>query len=301
MKEQRVWFAFILLALAWGTSFMFIKIALETLQPLTLVSFRLLIGWVGLVLIAAAYGMSWPRGWRIWGHFTLMGLFNTAVPFALITWAEFGPAGIDSGVASVLNATVPLFSIVLAGLVLRTEPFTPGRVAGLLVGFVGVALLLSRSADVSSGGVIQKTAVILAAFCYALSSSYARRYLQGLHPVIVAGGQLLVANLIVGASVLLFEDLAAQSFPLMTIGSLLWLGLLGSCLAYILYFYVLQEWGATRTTLVPYLLPVVGVSAGVVFLGELLDWRLLVGGLLVLSGVGVVNWRPRRIAAASMK
>jgi drug/metabolite transporter (DMT)-like permease len=301
MKEQRIWFAFIVLALAWGTSFMFIKIALETLQPLTLVSLRLAIGWTGLVLVAAFYGLSWPRSWRTWGHLGVMGVANTAVPFALITWAESGPAGVDSGVASVLNSTVPLFSIILAGLILRSEPFTLGRVMGLLVGFAGVVVLLSRSADVNVGGVAPKTAVILAAFCYAASSSYARRYLQGLHPVIVAGGQLLVANLVVGASALIFEDFAAQSLPWLTVWSLLWLGLLGSCLAYILYFFVLQAWGATQTTLVTYLLPVVGVSAGVIFLGEWVDWRLLVGGLLILSGVWVVNWRPRRIVAASGK
>jgi len=298
MKEQRIWLAFVVLALAWGTSFMFIKIALQTVQPLTLVSGRLLIGWLGLLAIAALYGLTWPRQWQIWGHFLVMGLFNTAVPFVLITWAEFGPAGVDSGVASVLNGTVPLFSIVLAGLVLRTEPFTPGRVMGLLVGFAGVIILLSRSADVSAGGVVQKGAVILAAFMYAASSSYARRHLQGLHPVIVAGGQLLVANLVVGVAAVTLEDFAAQSFPWLTLVSLIWLGLLGSCLAYILYFTVLQAWGATRTTLVTYLLPVVGVSAGVIFLSELLDWRLLVGGLFILSGVAVVNWRPRRPALA---
>jgi drug/metabolite transporter (DMT)-like permease len=136
--------------------------------------------------------------------------------------------------------------------------------------------------------------VIIAALCYAVSSIYARKNLQQISPVVVATGQLLVAGIVVSILAVALEDFSQQSLTQTTIVSLFWLGLLGSCLAYILYFYVLRNWGPTRTTMVTYLLPVVGVTAGVLILDEAIDWRLVAGGLLILSGVALVNWQPRR-------
>jgi len=292
--EKRTWFAFIILALAWGTSFLFIKIGLRTLGPFTLVSLRLLIGFIGLLIIMLITGQRFPRVWSIWRHLAFLGLVNTALPFVLITWAESGPNGVDSAVAAVLNSMVPLFSIVIAGVILRMEVITAGKITGLLVGFFGVVLMLSRGLGGETGSFAAHLAVITASFCYAISSIYARRFLRAVSPVVVATGQLLIADAVVWILALTFEDFSQQSLTSATIFSLLWLGLLGSCLAYILYFFILGNWGPTRTTLVTYLLPVVGVTAGVIFLDELLDWRLFVGGLMILSGIALANWRPSR-------
>lgn len=281
--------AFGVLALAWGTSFLFIKVAVQTLQPITLVSLRLLVGLLGLLLVMRWQGERLPRGWTVWRHLAVMGLMNVAVPFVLITWAESGETGLDSGVASVLNSTVPFFSVLISGLILQAEVVGAGMIAGLLVGFAGVVLLVGPNLGGDWGGFLPYLAVLVAALGYAASSAYARHYLRGLRPVVLSAGQLMVADSAVIVAALLFEDWRQQSLPLATIGALLWLGLLGSCLAYILYFFVLQSWGATRATLVTYLLPIVGVSAGALVLGEVVDWRLLVGGLLILSGVGAVN------------
>lgn len=294
MDNRRVWAAFALLAMAWGTSFMFIKIAVQSLQPMTVVAFRLLIGWLGLYLIVRVRGIKLPAARRTWSHIGVIGVVNVAIPFILITWAESGPQGLDSGIASILNSTVPLFSIVLAGIVLNMERVTTGSVLGLLVGFAGVVLLFSRDGLGELGSLLPQLAMILAAACYAIGTIYARRYLRNVRPVALALGQLLVADVAAFAMVFTFEGFASQSFTWPAIASLLWLGLLGSCMAYILYFFVLQEWGATRTVLVTYVVPVVGVAAGVLFLGEELDWRIFAGGLLILSGVAAVNWRPRR-------
>lgn len=290
--NRKVWAAFLLLALAWGTSFMFIKIAVQTVQPVTLVTVRLLIGWLGLLLVMRWRGASIPRDWRLWRHLLVVGVVNVAVPFVLIVWSESGERGLDSGVASVINSTVPLFSILIAGLILQMESVTGNKILGLLVGFGGVVLLLSRGFGGQIGGLLPYLAVVTAAACYAIGSAYARRHLQGIRPVVLAAGQLFVADVAVFIAALFLEDFGAQRFPPSTILALLWLGLMGSCLAYILYFYVLQQWGATRTTLVTYLIPVVGVTAGVLFLGETLDWRLLAGGALILGGIGTVNLRP---------
>jgi drug/metabolite transporter (DMT)-like permease len=141
-------------------------------------------------------------------------------------------------------------------------------------------------------------AIVLAALFYAISGVYARRHVQGVNPVVVATGQLAVASVIVWVLAMVFEEFDRQDLSTQTIFSVLWLGLLGSCLAYILYYFVLRNWGATRTTLVTYLIPVVGVTVGIIFLNEMFDWRLIVGGLLILSGVWLVNWRPRVNRAA---
>lgn len=273
---------------------MFIKVAVETLQPLTLVATRLLIGCVGLLIVVRQRGLTLPGDGRTWRHLLVVGVVNVALPFVLITWAESGPGGLDSGIASILNSTVPLFSILLAGFLLRMETVTRGTVLGIVTGFVGVVLLFSQDGLTQLAQLAPYLAVTLAAVGYAAGTVYARRNLSGVQPVLLATGQLLVAAFFVVAAAFLFEDLGQQSFTWPALLSVLWLGLLGSCLAYILYFYVLQEWGATRTTLVTYLIPVVGVAAGVLVLGERLDWRTVLGAILILSGVGLVNWRPGR-------
>jgi drug/metabolite transporter (DMT)-like permease len=301
MTERKVWAAFFLLALAWGTSFMFIKIAVRTLQPVTVVAFRLLIGWLGLLVIVRARGLSLPRKPRTWIHLTVIGVINVAIPFILIVWAESGQSGLDSGVAAILNSTVPLFSILIAGLILQMERITGGRVLGLIVGFGGVVLLLGRDPVMDLGSILPYIAVVTAALCYAAGSVYARHYLQGIKPVLLAAGQLFIADVFAFIFAFALEDFGAQTFSWEAIAALLWLGLFGSCLAYILYFYVLQAWDATRTTLVTYVIPVVGVTAGVLFLGETIDWRVLVGGLLILSGVATVNWRPRRTGRVKLR
>lgn len=301
IEDKRVWAAFLLLACAWGTSFMFIKIAVEDLEPLTVVAFRLLIGWVGLYVIVRLRKVSLPKERSTWFHLTVVGVINVAIPFILIVWAESGPQGLDSGLASILNSTVPLFSILIAGVALNMERVTPGTVLGLLVGFAGVVLLLGRRSLMDFGAFLPQIAIVLAASFYAIGTIYARRYLHGIRPVALALGQLLLADVVVFAMTFIFVDLRGQVFSWQAIAALLWLGLLGSCLAYILYFYVLQEWGATRTTLVTYVVPVVGVTVGVIFLGEQVDWRVIAGGILILSGVGLVNWRPGRVQRRRLK
>jgi drug/metabolite transporter (DMT)-like permease len=296
--ERRTWAAFLLLALAWGTSFLFIKIAVQSVPPVMVVGSRLLFGVLGLGAILIARRLALPRDPAIWRHLAVVGVVNVAIPFFLITWAESGAQGVDSGAASVLNSTVPLFSIILSGFLLRVERVTGGMIAGLLIGFAGVLILFSRPGGGEGGNsLLPYLAITAAAVFYAMGTAYARRHLRGLHPVVVAAGQLSMAAAVVLAAALLSGGLTSEAmraiFSWPALGALLWLGLMGSCLAYILYFNVLEQWGATRTTLVTYVVPIVGVTAGVVFLHEVVDWRLLAGGALIISGVVAVNWRTK--------
>lgn len=293
VSEKRIWAAFFSLALIWGTSFLFIKIALETIKPLTLVTIRLFIGLIGLLVILYLRRDRMPARWSVWRQFTVLGAINTAIPFILISWSESGDSGIDSAVASVLNSTVPLFSVLISGIILRVEEVSFGRILGLLVGFIGVILMVSRGFGGGSGSLLAYIAVIVAAFMYAIGGAFARRHFYTTSPVLVAAGQIFCADILVVLPALALEIPGEQYITSTTLGALLWLGLLGTCIAYTLYFYVLNRWGATRTTLVTYLIPAVGVAAGVIILGEAIDWRLVAGGGLILSGVAFVNWRPK--------
>jgi drug/metabolite transporter (DMT)-like permease len=288
----RSWGAFLLLGLVWGSSFLWIKLALAELGPFTLVAFRLLLGALGMAIVLWLRRPTFPRDMRTLGLLALMGLTNTALPFTLISW---GQTSMDSGVASILNSTTPLFTLVIAHFFLDDERMNLPRAIGLVVGFIGILLLFSRDVGLEGfrSGMLGQAAVLAAAISYASSSVFARRALRQVPLLIQASIPLFVADGLIWGSALTIEaPIIWPRLPITWI-SLAWLGLLGSCLAYLLYFYLLTHEGSTRTTLVTYMFPVIGISLGVLFLGETLDARLFIGALLVVAGIGVVNWKPR--------
>jgi drug/metabolite transporter (DMT)-like permease len=286
------WIAFILLGLAWGSSFLWIKIAVREIGPFTLVALRLLFGILGLAVVLAYMRPKWPDRRGLWGAMLVLGLTNTAIPFVLISWGELH---IDSAVAAVLNSTVPLFTMVIAHLFLSDDRLTLPRLIGLLVGFGGVVVLLLRDLDLASGlsngNAIGQGAVLLAALFYASSGVFARRNTQGLSPIVQALVPLVVAD----SAIWLAAPVAEAPFALpklpLTWLAIIWLGLVGSCFAYMLYYYLIHSVGPTRTTLVTYVFPLVGVALGVIFLNELLDWHLLAGGTMVVGSIAIVSAR----------
>ena len=283
MDQRKVWSAFLLLALAWGTSFLFIKIALTGLQPATLVALRLTIGALTLMAIVRWQKLAVPRSGVVWWHLFVVGALGVAFPFVLISWAE---QRIDSGLTSVLNSTVPLFSILLAGVWLKQETVTSGKFAGLILGFLGVVLLFSRELQGGWANAAAPFAVTIAGLCYAISTTYARHYLHHLNPILIAAGQVTTACLLAWMIALVMDDMNSQQFTWATLGAVTWLGVLGSALAYILFYFVLHHWGPTRSALVTYVIPLIAVTIGAIFLREMVDWRLIVGGrsFLVVSG-----------------
>ena len=290
--QPKHWTAFIILGVIWSASFLWIKIALEEIGPNTLVAWRVLFG---LVFAGAAVFLqrkAWPRGWGEWQPFIILGVTSIAVPFFLITWSELS---IDSAVTSILNATVPLFTIVIAHLFLQDDKMTVQRVLGLLVGFSGVVVLLSK--DLTAGAhnsILGQGAVILASILYAGSSVYARRKTSS-SPGLVRGAAPLVSAtaLMWIAAPMLESPIKFPQLPLTWV-AVLWLGFLGSGLALILFYYLLHEIGPTRTATVTYVFPLGGVILGVIFLNEQLFWQLVVGALLIISSVVVVNWQSNK-------
>jgi drug/metabolite transporter (DMT)-like permease len=284
------WALFGALGLIWGTSYLFIKIGVETLPTFTLVASRLGIGLIFLVIVVALAREPLPRDPKIYGHLLVMSVVNIAIPFALITSAE---QSVDSAVAAILNGGVPLFTIVIAALLLHDEPITVNRIAGLIIGYAGVILLVGRGfgSGGGDGAVAGELALLGSTASYGFGNVYARRNVRGLRPMIPALFQVLFGFVITGSIAMLTERPFEAEWTGRTIFAIAWLGLLGSGIAYLVYFRLLRSWGATRTSMVAYLLPIVGIVAGALVLNEVVDAGILVGTALVIGGVALVNSR----------
>jgi drug/metabolite transporter (DMT)-like permease len=286
------WLRFWILGLIWGTSFLWIKIAVTEVSPYVLVGFRTLFGALGLLVILWSQ-KTLRGGWkeiRPWlGVFGVVGLVNVALPFVFISWSE---QYISSGIASILNSTVPLFTMLLAPIVLRDDRMTIPKTVGLVIGFVGVLILFSPElAQGINQGLLGQAGMLVATLCYAIGSIYVRLKARGLAPQLQAFLQLGTATVMVWLFTGVVERPIVLPHLAITWLALVWLGLLGSCVAYILFFALMNTIGPTRTTMVTYIPPLVGVLLGALFLGEQISWQAILGGALILSGIAVVNMK----------
>jgi drug/metabolite transporter (DMT)-like permease len=269
-----------LLALIWGASFMLIKIADRQLAPSTLVLGRL--GSATLLLAAiAAVSLGFRAAMRelraAWLWLVVVSLVNTAVPFWLLSWGE---TRIDSGLASIIQGAVPIFNAVIAYGFFREERVGGLRFVGLAIGFVGVALLVGAQPQ---GKLLGALAVVGMALCYAIGTLLAGRHLRGTPPLLVAlasTGVSTLAVLPVGV-----VQAPAEAWHAETIASILVLGLVGTGIAYLLFFALIQRAGANYATLVTYLVPPIALAYGAIFLGE--SFGAVAYGALALILVGV--------------
>jgi len=282
---------FLTLSAIWGSSFLFIKLGLlGGLGPLTLVTLRLLLGAVAMVLLAWKLGEQLPRNGRILGIIFLVALVNNTLPFSLITWGE---QYIPSGLAAILNSSVPLFAVVISHFALSDERFSRSRVAGVVVGFMGVSILFAPDlfSQGFSGAVIGQLAIVLASLGYAIGSVTARKYLRGVPSATLSALQLCFALLWVTLPTLVWEKPWTMQPTALAWFSVLWLGLLGTGLAYLFFFHLIKSIGATPTTMVTYVIPIFAVIFGVIFLDERLYWAQLAALALIFAGVWLVNRR----------
>lgn len=285
--KTKDWLAFIVLGLIWGSSFLWIKIAVSEIGPVLLVALRLFFGIFALLVVMAFTRPAWPRGLKVWLSLTFLGLINNALPYVLISWGE---QYIDSGVAAILNSTTPLFTMLIAHIFLADDRMSAGRFLGLLMGFAGILVLFSRDLLTGfQGSLLGKLAVLVASLSYAFASVYARQTTKGYSPAILAAVPLIGADLLLWAAVPVVEGVGG--FPRLSITwlAVIWLGVMGVAAAFLLYFYLLHSVGPTRTVLVTYVFPLVGIILGVVFLNELLDWRLALGAALIIGSIVLVN------------
>ena len=285
--KKKDWLAFIALSLAWGSSFFWIKIAIEEVGPFTLVAWRVLFGILGLLVVVVLQRPEWPKRRELWLALLLLGLTNTAIPFVLISWAEIH---IDSAVASILNGSLPLFTTVIAHFALTDDRLNRQRIIGLLVGFAGIVVLVQR--DLGAGlefNIVAQGAMILAVIFYAFSAVLARKKTKDANPIVRALIPLISADIFLwGIAPIVESPFVFPNLPLTWV-AIVWLGIIGSCVAYLLYFYLLHSVGPTRTSMVTYAFPLVGVTLGVGFLNERLDFSLILGAALVIVSLLIVN------------
>lgn len=279
------WFKFFALSLIWGTSFFWIKIGLQEVEPITLVFFRVSFATLGLIVFYLLTRKRYPL--KFWWLYLFLGFFNVALPFILITWSE---TRISSGMASVMNSTQPLATALIAAIFIKEERLTPQRVLGLLVGFSGVLMLMSdRLSGGLNGQLLGILAMTVAVLSYGSSSVFARLNNKGVSAESQALGQMSFGLLFIIPSMLVAESpFVLPKLPI-SYFAFAWLGILGSFIASILWYKLLNEIGPSRVSMTTYLLPLIGISLGALVLHETIGWRLLAGGILVILGIIVVN------------
>ena len=275
-----------LLAGIWGWSFLFIKVAVAGMTPSTVAGVRVGLGAAVLLGVVRARGLRLPRG-RVWvRHFAVVALVGSALPFTLLAWGE---QHISSALSAVLNASTPLFAALFAGLLLG-ERLRPVQVAGLVLGFVGVAVAVGLGVEDLTGSALGgELAAVLAGVGYGLAFTYTRRHLTTIPPVVAASGQLVAATLLLAPPAVV-TSLRQGLHPTPTrVAAIVLLGVLGTGAAYVLSYRLIADVGPTRASLVTYLIPIVAVTVGVVFLDESFSFRLVVGGALTIAGIALLN------------
>jgi drug/metabolite transporter (DMT)-like permease len=283
---------FVLLAALWGSSFTLIKVSLEGLTPGQLVLTRLVLGATVLMAIATIRGVRLPTSYGIWRHVAVAALLGNVAPFLLLSYGE---RSAGAGMAGVLIGATPLVTLTIASLALPAERVSRRKMTGLLVGFVGVVLVIGPWRD-AGGSIGARIACLAAAFSYAAGFVYVRKFLspRGLAPLALAASQLLAAAAL-QALVTPFLTWQTPDVSLRVGASIAVLGLLGTGLAYVLYFRLIGDVGATTASAVNYVVPVFAVLVSVILLGEPVTWNLAVGGLVVLAGVAYAENRLGRL------
>ena len=288
----REWATLILLSILWGGSFFFIDVAVESVRPFTLVLLRVTLAAAMLLVVLRATGRAWPFERRTLLPFLGLALLNNAIPFSLFAW---GQQHIASGLASILNATTPLWAVLVAHFLTADEKATPLKVAGVAIGFAGVAAMIGGDLllEIGGAGLVAQLACLAATLCYALAGVHARRFRRmGVTPIAVSAGQLSFSVLILLPLVLLFEPPWAATLPSGgAIASILGLAIFSTALAYILYFRLIDAAGATNAILVTFLIPVPAILLGVLVLGEVLELRHFLGLALIAAGMALIDGR----------
>ena len=292
------WAMLLGLSFVWGGSFFFNGVAVREVPVLTVVLCRVALGAVLLAAILRLRGEHLPRGRRVWAAFFCMGLLNNAIPFGLIVW---GQSHIASGVASILNAATPLFTVILAHLLTTDERMTGAKLAGVLIGFAGVAVMIGSDALRDLGvHVAAQLACLLATVSYALASIYGRRFrAMELTPMGTATGQVVASSLILLPLVAAVDQPWTLAMPgPAAILALIGAGALSTALAYVLYFRILATAGATNLALVTFLIPASAILLGTLFLDEVLLPRHLAGMALIGIGLAAIDGRLGRAILA---
>lgn len=279
------------LSVLWGGSFVFVGIAVRDLPPLTIVVLRVGLAAIVLLLALRLMGIPVPHDRRALTAFLVVGLLNNALPFTLLVW---GQTHIAAGLASILNATTPIWTVLLAHILTDDERMSRGRMAGVVIGFAGVVVMVGPAALADFGtDVLAQLACLAAALSYGLAGIYGRRIRRlGIAPESAAAGQVVASTLMLLPVMLVVDRPWTMPMPGgATVTAILGLALLSTALAYILYFRILAKAGATNLALVTFLVPVSAIALSALILGERLGWGELAGMALIGCGLVAIDGR----------
>jgi drug/metabolite transporter (DMT)-like permease len=284
------WLWLIILSVIWGGSFFFGKVALAELRPFTIVLGRVGIAAIALNLFVVMTGHRMPSSFKTWRLFLIMGALNNMIPFSLIFW---GQTQIASGLASILNATTPLWTVLLANFLTQDERLTVNRLNGIVLGMIGVVIMIGPDALQGLGlNVIAQLAVLAATVSYASAGIFGKRF-KDLPPHVTAAGQVTCSALMMIPATLIVDRPWLLPLPgAKTWGAVIGLALLCTAVAYVVYFRILATAGATNLLLVTFLIPISALILGMTILGERLDLRHFVGMGLIGSGLAAIDGRP---------
>lgn len=284
------WALLTALSIVWGATFLFQEIAVREVPTLTIVLFRVAIAATILLCLCAILKVRLPASRRVWVALFGLAVINNVIPFCLIVW---GQTQIASGLAAILNATTPLFAVLVAHFMTAGEKITGRKLVGVIAGILGVAVMIGGDALSIGVGIAGQIAVLGAAFTYALGGIYGRRFTElGLSPLAISTGQLIASTVMLLPIALLVD--CPWSLPLPstgTVAAIVCLASLSTALAYLLYFRILATAGATNLMLVTLLIPVTAIAAGIVLLGEDLYLRHIVGLLCIAIGLAAIDGR----------
>lgn len=287
-------FLFMLLAMVWGSTFFLVEIALRDVSPLTLTFLRVALAAPVVWLLVRLRGLDIPRNARIWGAFMVMGALNNALPFSLIFW---GQTRIESGLAAILNSMTAIFGALAAGIFLADEPLTRNKLIGAALGIAGVVVIIGPQALADLNPTqLGQLAVLGATLSYAFASVWGRRALRGQPGLVNAFGMLTCSSLLMVPVVLLIEGVPRFGYAPTSWAAILTLSVIGTAIAYAMYFAILVRAGAANLMLVTLLLPVVAVILGSLVLDERLSASAFAGFALIATGFAVTDGRlPARL------
>jgi len=290
--SARNWGLLLLLALLWGSSFFFYKVLVAVLPPITVVLGRVGLAAVAMHLWLLAQGQAMPLSGRLWLRFLLLGFLNSTLPFVLIAWGE---TRIDSGLASILNATTPIFMVAVAHWGTEDEKLSPGKAVGIALGILGVMVLVGPSAFGGGGTVLGELAVIVASCSYGFGGVYSRRF-KDLSPLQAATGQITGATILLLPLSLLFDRPWRLAPPHLDVwAAWLAIALVNTALAYVVYYRMVVSVGVTYISLVTFLIPVIALFLGAAFLDESVSLQALAGMAIIALGLAATDGRLIRL------
>ena len=290
------WGMLLVLSLLWGGSFFFIAVAVKELPTFTIMLLRVGMAAMVLNVVMGLRGQGLPRDPKIWLAFFGMGLFNNVIPQSLIVWGE---TEISSGLASILNATTPLFGVLVAHFFTSDERITANKLVGVIVGFAGVAVMIGPSALSGLGThVWAQAGILVASLFYGISGVFGRRFKRmGVLPAMTATGQLTASTVMMLPLALLVDHPWGLAMPSLNAwAAIAGLTLLSTAFAYLLFFRILSTAGATNLMLVTFLIPVSAVWLGTLFLGEHLEPKHFIGVACIAAGLAAIDGRLLKMA-----